>query len=339
MKSAVQISSLLVLLVCLTSCGDDATAPGRTSGRPVIRGVTLVDWSAGGYRRPEAAEMLRSIATTGATHLAILVTAYQKTASSSTIHTDPLRTPDLDAVRQIAIQARALGMEVTIKAHVDVDDGTWRAAIEPDNPREWFDSYRAFLLPLASLTDSLGGSIFMIGTELAGTVQHAGLWRELITAVRAIYRGQLMYAASWDEAMLVPFWHDVDIVGIDCYVPVTIRDNPGRVEILTGWAAVLERYELLHRQTGRPVMLSEIGYRSIDGAGRRPYEWNVAGTIDIQEQADLYWAASQAMDATPWITGVYWWGWSADGSGGMEDGGYTPYGKPAEQVLQQHWLK
>jgi hypothetical protein len=339
MQPSVRSSILLVLLVCLTSCGDEATVTGGPSGTSIIRGVTLVDWSADGYSRPEAAEMVRSIASTGATHLAILVTAYQPTASSSIIHPDSLRTPDLDAVRQIALQARSLGMEVTIKAHVDVDDGTWRAAIEPENPATWFDSYRKFMLPLASLTDSLGGSIFMIGTELAGTVQHAGMWRKLIGAIRAVYRGRLMYAASWDEAMLVPFWRDVDIVGIDCYVPVTIRDNPGRVEILTGWAAILERYELLHRQTGRPVMLGEIGYRSIDGAGRRPYEWSTAGTIDVEEQADLYWAACEAVEASPWITGVFWWGWSADGSGGMGDGSYTPYGKPAEQVLQRHWNK
>jgi hypothetical protein len=281
--------------------------------------------------------MLRAIASTGATHLAILVTAYQKTIHASTIYSDPLRTPNLEAVRHIALEARSLGMEVTIKAHIDVDDGSWRAAIEPDNPTEWFDSYRSFILPLASLTDSVGGSIFMIGTELAGTVRYAGLWRAVIDSIRAIYRGRLMYAASWDEAMLVPFWHDVDIIGIDCYVPVTIRDNPGRLEILSGWAPILERYELLHRQTGRPVMLSEIGYRSIDGAGRRPYDWSVAGTIDVDEQADLYWAACQAVDAAPWITGLFWWGWSADGKGGMADGSYTPFGKPAMQVVQQHW--
>jgi hypothetical protein len=163
------------------------------------------------------------------------------------------------------------------------------------------------------------------------------MWREAIDSIRAIYRGRLMYAASWDEAMLVPFWRDVDIIGIDCYVPVAVRDNPGPLEILAGWAPILERYELLHRQTGLPVMLSELGYRSIDGSGRRPYDWRLQGTIDAGEQADLYWAASQAVEAAPWITGVYWWGWAADGSGGMEDGSYTPFGKPAEQILKEHW--
>jgi hypothetical protein len=302
-----------------------------------LRGITLVDWSAGGYAAPEAELALQRIAATGASDLAILVTAYQQTSSSNRIYLDSMKTPSLEAVRHLLRYASDLGLKVTIKFHVDVADGSWRASIDPSDPDAWFASYREILLPLAALTDSSGGDRFLIGCELAGTLRHGGLWRETIRDVRSVFHRRIGYAASWDEASIVPFWGDLDFVGVDCYYPVTVRNDPGRLEILSGWAPVLDRLELLHRQTGREIVLTEIGYRSIDGAGRRPYAYATAGALDPTEQADLYWAALQATSDLPWLAGIYWWNWRADGMGGTGDGDYTPEGKPAETVLRQAW--
>src|SRR4051812_2552615 len=48
-----------------------------------IRGITFVDWSADGYLIERADTALNRIAATGASHLAILITAYQPTRSSN----------------------------------------------------------------------------------------------------------------------------------------------------------------------------------------------------------------------------------------------------------------
>jgi hypothetical protein len=94
---------------------------------------------------------------------------------------------------------------------------------------------------------------------------------------------------------------------------------------------------LLHQQAGRQIILTEIGYRSVDGAGMRPYEFGDEAALDLQEQADLYWAALQATADESWIVGLFWWNWLANGAGGENNTDYTPSGKPAEMELQKSW--
>jgi hypothetical protein len=228
-------------------------------------------------------------------------------------------------------------MKTTIKLHVDPDDGSWRARIDPQDAGRWFRSYGSILVHLADMVESSGGSRLSIGCELAGTLGHADEWRGLIRAVRAHFTGRLSYAASWDEAALVPFWGDLDEVGVDCYYPVTVRDRAGGLDALAGWAPVIARLQRLHNQTGRDILLTEIGYRSVDGGGRHPYEYGSEGPVDLQEQADLYWAALHATSGPDWLSGLYWWNWAADGSGGPFNTDYTPSGKPAEELLRSAW--
>ena len=53
------------------------------------------------------------------------------------------------------------------------------------------------------------------------------------------------------------------------------------------------------------------------------------------QQADCYQAALESVWDEPWFAGIYWWDWSAAPSvGGPQDTGFTPFGKPAEQVLR-----
>ncbi|MCG8608815.1 hypothetical protein MJD09_27990, partial [bacterium] len=117
----------------------------------------------------------------------------------------------------------------------------------------------------------------------------------------------------------------------------TVRSDPDRFEILAGWQPWLERLERLHRQSKRQIILTEIGYRSIDGAGLAPFDFAQPGSLDLSEQADLYWAALEATKDLSWLQGVYWWNWPADGSGGQTNRDYTPSNKPAEEELRSRW--
>ncbi|HYM80778.1 MAG TPA: hypothetical protein VEY91_05110 [Candidatus Limnocylindria bacterium] len=321
----------------VASLGCESLPTQVSGGQPPARGVTFVDWTADGYATPAAAASLDALAATGANTLIVIVTAYQRDARANQVRSDDPRTPSRPAVGQVVVDAALRGMQIVLKPHVDLDDGRWRGTLSPADPAAWFDSYREYLVGWARYADSLSISEFVVGTELAGTIEHEGEWRETIAAVRQVFSGRLVYAASWDEAARVPFWDALDLVGVNFYFPVTTRRNPGRLEILGGWAPWLERLRVLGEQTGLPVLLTEIGYRSIDGAGIAPHDQRSTAPLDLVEQADLYWAAFAAIQDRDWIAGLYWWNWPADGSGGPTNADYTPAGKPAAAELASAW--
>lgn len=304
-----------------------------------VRGITLADWTPDGYALPAALSAIEDIAAVGANSVVIVVTAYQAGESASEVLADPRRTPTETSVELAVGRARTAGLRVIIKPHVDLDTGEWRGKISPNDPGAWFESYRAFIDPWAEFAQAQGVSQFVVGTELAGTISYEADWRSLIDGLRSRFSGQLVYAASWDEARLVPFWDALDRVGVDFYAPVTTRRDPGRLEILVGWQHWLERLHLLYKQTNRPIVLTEIGYRSVDGAGLNPFEFGSFSPPDPGEQADLYWAAMQAVGDKSWIEGLYWWNWLADGTGGMGNTDFTPKGKPAQGELSSAWKR
>ncbi len=251
---------------------------------------------------------------------------------------DAALTPTLPAVRQCVEWAIGEGLSLTLKPHVNCDNQSWSEMIDPVNPDAWFESYRAFLLPLATLAETTGATHFIIGTELGSTLKYTRRWQETIRKVRERFSGTITYAASWDEAPRVPFWNELDVIGINFYAPVSNRKQPSREEILAGWQPWLNRLEKLHRQTGKPILFTEIGYRSMDGAGMSPHDFHTYSTIDLGEQADLYWAALQATAKISWFKGMFWWNWLASGEGGEANSDFTPSGKPAQDEIRHAWL-
>jgi hypothetical protein len=327
---------LLLLMATATGCDHPPTGPAKAPPDR-IRGFNFADWTAGGYFDPPAAASLAELDAVGANSISIVITAYQESPAGSTIRLDDPRTPTSAAVSGAIEFAQRRGLTVVLKPHVDLDDGSWRGHIDPADAGAWFADYEVFVLEWALLARERGVEGLMIGTELAGTLQHEGRWRGLIGKVRAEFSGWLTYAASWDEAHLVPFWSELDYVGIDFYFPVARRADPSRLEILAGWQPWLGRLARLHGQTGRPILITEIGFRSVDGAAMHPYAFGNGAALDLDEQADLYWGAVEAAAGADWIAGLYFWNWLAAGGGGPDDTDYTPQGKPAEDVLAEAW--
>jgi hypothetical protein len=86
---------------------------------------------------------------------------------------------------------------------------------------------------------------------------------------------------------------------------------------------------------GKPAIMTEIGYRSADGANRAPFDFTAAAGPDPGEQADCYAALYEVwLRESSWMRGVFWWNWAVP-TPGPADTDYTPRGKPAEAVLRQ----
>lgn len=327
---------LLVNLMFVNNCDRLPTQDERPALKP-FRGVTFADWTADGYNTSIAAAQIGQIANAGANHLAIVITGYQNSHSSNDVYAMNLRTPRVNAISNCIDMALQQGLDVTLKFHVNLEFGGWSGLIRPDNPDEWFASYLTFITPYLAVAAEKQLKQCILATELGNTLDFPLHWEALIDSIRNRFSGDLIYAASWDEAAIVPFWEQLDYIGVNFYFPVSSRKDADRFEILKGWQPWLDRLEQLQQETGKNILLAEIGYRSIDGAGMNPPDFTTVADIDLEEQADLYWAAFEATREISWIEGMYWWNWLANGDGGSFNQDYTPHGKPAENEMHKAW--
>ena len=346
-QSRLAAFGLLVAQCGGSSPGSPTPSPSPSAGRFAYNGLTHVSWWHDEYQYPGAGTARQELAATGANWAGVLVTWYMDRADSTAIDPDASRTPSDDAVRQSIRELRGLGLKVMLKPHVDVQDDTWRGTIAPRSASVWFASYRAFLAHYAALAQEEGVLLLCIGTELATMTRaaHAAEWDAVISEARALYRGPLTYAANantpGDEFTSVSFWPRLDVLGLDVYPPLTNKTNPTREELAQAWTRnrdgnnMQAAYRNWQAAWGKPVIFTEIGYRSGDGANRTPWDYSVPLVSDPGEQADCYVAAYEVWTReAAWMQGVFWWSWSVP-LPAAGDTGFDPRRKPAEDVLRQ----
>jgi hypothetical protein len=273
----------------------------------------------------------------GATAVAIIPFLWQASPSSPDIRGGN-DMPD-DALRQAIRQARKVGFVVFVKPHVWVPE-SWAGAVEPKSEQSWhiwFSRYRGELERIARTAAEEGADGLVIGTELAKTTQRPE-WSELIAAVRSAFPRTLLYVAhNVDEAEAVPFWPQLDALGVSLYPPLgNDHDRVGRLAVMQ---TVADRLDALSKRTGKPVVVGEIGLRSAKGAAAKPWESAEERTTssDPRLQAEVL-ADWLAVLDRPAIHGVLIWRWFTDpAAGGLEDTDFTVQGKPAEAVLLCAW--
>jgi hypothetical protein len=321
--------------------GADAT----TRSGFTYRGIDHVSWWFDEYTYGSAADSRAELLATRANWAGLLVTWYMTSRESNEIAA--AGNSPTDASVQAALRdLRGRGLKVMLKPHVDVQDGTWRAQIRPRDPAAWFASYRVFLLHWARLAQEAGAEMLCVGTELASLSgsDRAAEWTALLAEVRTVYRGLLTYAANavtpGDEFTSVAFWAQLDVAGLDAYVPLTDSMSPSRADLVRGWSRgrygddMLLAFRNWAKSHGKPVVMTEVGYRSGDGTNRAPWDWGASLAHDPGEQADAYDAAYQVFSReTEWFKGVFWWAWSVPAPG-PSDTGYDPRRKPAADVLR-----
>lgn len=342
MKRIYRYALFLLLAGLLLSSGPDERnrATGSSSKQ---KGMSYSAWWRGLYSHPDSDLSLKNIAATGVNWISLVVTCYQETISSTEIFPTVQTATDEDLIHAID-KAHDLGLRVMLKPHLDLrsDPSRWRGQIGTAFLSEaqwaaWFSSYRKFIEHYALLAQATGAEQFCAGTELIGTSHRAGDWRKVIAGVRASYSGPLVYAANHSgEETSITWWDAVDLIGVDTYYSLADKNNPTVQELKLSWAPHVTTLAQLSTTWQKPVIITEMGYRSIDGACRHPWDWQISGKVDVEEQADAYQAAFERLYTQPWLAGIFWWMWGTDPfEGGLGDDGYTPRGKPAEDVLRQ----
>ena len=228
-----------------------------------------------------------------------------------------------------------------LKPHIWLRPPAWVGMVasqSEDDWTTWFSSYREFIVHYAFLAQDAGMDAFCIGNELQGTTQREQEWRDLISEVRDVYDGVLTYGAHADEVWRIQFWDALDLIGVSAYFELTPKLSPTPADLVAAWTPIATRLGRLSAEWQRPVLFTEIGYRSVDFAARHPWKFEDTTPVNLQLQADAYAAFFEAVWSEPWLAGVYWWKWrSSLADGGPDDDDYTPRGKPAEEVLRRYY--
>ncbi len=313
-------------------------------GNPVPqKGMSFSAWDGEAFSTSESDEALRLLTETNTEWVAINFAWAQSNTTSSDIRVDPIRTATTDSVRHAIATAHSLGLKVMLKPMIDtLEEETtqgyptvWRGMIQPSD--EWFESYSNFINSFAEFAEQNDVELFSVGCELKATTGEKEQWENVIAGVRERYSGPLTYAADWTNYRNIEWWDSVDYVGIDAYFPLTFKNDPSFEELKNAWTYLADEIETWISTVNKPVIFTEIGYRSGDGTNRIPSNFWSDMTVDLQEQRDCYEAAFQALWNRSWFYGFYWWTWIHDPTkGGPDDSSHTPQNKPAQEVVA-HW--
>jgi hypothetical protein len=94
-------------------------------------------------------------------------------------------------------------------------------------------------------------------------------WEKLIAAARAVYHGEVTYAANFDQYRAVGFWPSLDLIGVNAYFPLRTHPIATRElasiepELEASWRRILGELDAFRAEVGaadHPVLFTELGY-------------------------------------------------------------------------------
>jgi hypothetical protein len=313
--------------------------PAAARARPDFLGFTLPSWWKDSYVSAGAQRSLSDLARTGADTVALIPLWYMKTGESSTFGSTD-QSPSDESLRLTIRRAKALGLRVVLKPHVNCEDGRQTALIRPKDERLWFRTYDEFLLHYARMAEEEKADLFVVGTEIYSMTgpDHRGEWESLIRDVRGVYAGKLTYAANWYDFMLVTFWGSLDYIGINGYFPIVGGHDPRLLAMsLKVYRPIISGVSQAY---GKPVLFTEVGLSSQKGANRKPWSYRDYGSVDAEVQKDYLEAFLQVFDREPYFAGFLQWCWDLNpDAGGPDDKSMTVRGKPALALLEDYFRR
>ena len=334
---------IFLLVVALLSC--QSAPPFRYAG-PKLEGVNLV----APPERPDSAA-LTPVRMMGANWVAIVPYGFNRKGDNRFYFSENLpkegrkygqwwgETPA--GVAETVRMARVQGLKTMLKPHVWMQGGS-HLDLEFTTEADWqtFEhDYSQYVLYFAKVADSLNVDLYCITTELDRfAMARPAFWSSLIGQVRQIYRGKLTYAANWDRYEEIPFWSQLDYIGVDAYFPLSNAREPSVRDMARGWKPHLKPLEKLSTQYQKPILFTEFGYRSCDHTARRPWESETDCVPNETAQTNAYAALTEAVWPQPWFAGGFAWKWFMETDvRHRERDRYSPQGKAAEKVLTKMW--
>ncbi len=330
------------------SANGAATSDDETPSRPAglaapleglpYRGVAMQVQQSGDTAPYE--KNIDEIAALGADTISIVVDARQENGTSTQIFLDQRLTPSPEQLSRLIQHAKSKKLRVILMPIVLLQSprgDEWRGKLNPESWEDWFASYREMMKHYAWIAEATGVDVLSVGSELVTAEGKAEQWSRTIRMVRKVYKGKLTYSANWDAYNRVPFWNQLDLVGMNSYYSLGNDTRVTIPEIVQRWKAIQRDLLDFQKQVNRPILFTEVGWCSLSNAASEPWDYTRTSLpIDLELQRKLYEGFFEAWQGQPTLGGFMFWEWPS-GDGGPSNKGYTPENKPAEKVLKA-WL-
>ena len=238
------------------------------------------------------------------------------------------------------LQAKEKSLITLLKPQIWVH-GSWPGAIEMKSKQDWnlfFEYYYRWMRHYALIAEIYHIDILCLGVELSiATTSHPEQWKTLIQKTRGIYHGKITYAANWGaEFEDFDFGHQLDYIAINCYYPISQKKRADEEELRKGFQKIIKKIEQKSIRTERPVLITEIGFRSIQAPWIHPHEDYLGQPQTEKDQALCYQIVLEELEQYDWCKGIFWWKWPSY-LDYMSDNrtGFSPNRKLAEKVFRQ----
>lgn len=332
----------------LVAGGEDAWAERAAGG---VRGLTVgpiesLRHPGRGYGSEAYGRALDEAAQMGATWVSLTPFGRIGSLSSTQVSLEfeaPFEENRANIARGIEMAHRR-GLKVLLVPHLWVESGEWRAQIDPGAGagwEAWARSYERFLVTWAEVAQSTGAEMLSVGVELRSwvTTERAASFFPIIAAVRQVYTGLLTYSANWDDVDDTAILQELDLVGINAFYPLAEEEGARLPELLQGAEGVATKLERLAKAQNKPILLTEIGYKTVESPAVKPWIWPEdmkKVVLSQRDQAEATFALVQPLLDRSWFAGFFVWRIYADPDDVSQEPefGFSPRGKLAERVVR-----
>ncbi|MEM9920348.1 MAG: hypothetical protein AAF990_19785 [Bacteroidota bacterium] len=300
-----------------------------------------------GYGSQKSLESLQKIRSYRSNAIAIVPYSYMQ---------NPTR-PDFIGIRRrafsetdegvihAAANARQLQMKVILKPHIWIGGGHWPGDVKMASEAEWqqwFVHYHRWIAHYALLAEIHQMDVLCIGTELVRTtLERPQDWKRIIRCIRSLYSGQLTYAANWGEEFEQnEIWRELDYIGLDCYYPLSKSDTATDAELKAGFQQSIQKIERIQKKYNKPILFTEIGFRSKKAPWKDPHAGSRRDGYNGEHQSRCYQIVFESLQDKSWCQGILWWKFpSYLDYDQRTNAGFSPCGKPAEEVVKEWFEK
>ena len=266
------------------------------------------------------APLVEEIAATGASDILIAVPWSVPHVGSHALRSDVARGA-LSAVIRASVSADLAVSVMPIITVASRPEGQWRGVLQPLDRGIFWSNYTGLIRDVAVDAERGGATRLVVGSEL-NSLEDDPAWSDVIDTARSVFSGSLLYSANWDRYDEVPFWSQLDEVGVTAYFPIEDSQT---------WPDELARLHTFANAHQRPLVITEYGYPALESAGQRPWDETTGAAYDGLLQASLIDSALLSLQTNP-PAAHFLWNWF--GTGAVSEPSFTPRHRPASNVVR-----